>query len=379
MTDLNRRTMLAGVAATAPTLAFSNGAFAQTRPQQATVISNPPRQWGPGSPPVSYPDPDVLVIDPSFGDLILGLTAIQRVGTGFQWAEGPAWSAMGNYVVFSDVQASVQYRYIWETGQVTAYRRESLYSNGNAFDFQGRHISAQHGARRVVRWEHDGSMTVLADSFNGQPLNSPNDFAVHRDGSIWFTDPPYGAQLSEGHPDPGDAPFNRGGLRDPGPGNGPIGIIGSTRQVLPHSIYRIDPSGRVDRVASGMTPNGLAFSPDYKRLYFLWGSNVAVADVQGSTLANIRTFTDLMVDGVKCGGDGMRTDRAGNLWAPSNAAYGYSGVTVWNPDGKLIGRVRLPEVCANCTFAGPKRDWLFMTASQSVYLLHLNIQGTAPY
>jgi gluconolactonase len=376
MTDLNRRTMLAGVAATAPTLAF-----AQTgpRPQQANVISNPPRQWGPGSPPVSYPDPDVLVIDPSFGDLILGLTAIQRVGTGFQWAEGPAWSAMGNYVVFSDVQASIQYRYIWETGQVTPYRRESLYSNGNAFDFQGRHISAQHGARRVVRWEHDGSMTVLADSFNGQPLNSPNDFAVHRDGSIWFTDPPYGAQLSEGHPDPGDAPFNRGGLRDPGPGNGPIGIIGATRQVLPHSIYRIDPSGKVDRVASGMTPNGLAFSPDYKRLYFLWGSNVAVADVQGSTLANIRTFTDLMVDGVKCGGDGMRTDRAGNLWAPSNAAYGYSGVTVWNPDGKLIGRVRLPEVCANCTFAGPKRDWLFMTASQSVYLLHLNIQGTAPY
>src|SRR5436190_11817376 len=147
---LNRRAMLAGAAALTPTLALAQGA----RPQQNTVISNPPRQWGPGSPPVSYPDPDVLVIDPSFSDLILGLTAMQRVGTGFQWAEGPAWSAQGNFVVFSDVQASIQYRYIWETGQVTPYRRESMYSNGNAFDFQGRQITAQHGARRVVRWEH---------------------------------------------------------------------------------------------------------------------------------------------------------------------------------------------------------------------------------
>ncbi len=172
---------------------------------------------------------------PRFNDLILGLTAIQRAGTGFQWAEGPAWSAQGNFVVFSDVQASVQYRYIWETGQVTPYRRESMHSNGNAFDFQGRQISAQHGTRRVVRWEHDGSMTVLADSFSGQPLNSPNDFAIHQDGSVWSSDPPYGAQLSEGHPDPGDAPFNPGGLRDPKPRQSSSGIIGATRQTLPHS------------------------------------------------------------------------------------------------------------------------------------------------
>ena len=384
MTDLSRRRLLAGAAATVPTLAFSNGAFAQTPPPappsyaQASVISNPPRQWGPGAPTVSYPDPDVIVVDPSFNGLRLRQAAIKRVGTGYLWAEGPAWSAMGNYVVFSDVQDNKQYRYIWETGQVNLYRPESQYANGNAFDFQGRHLTAQHGARRVVRWEHDGSMTILADNYNGQPLNSPNDFAIHRDGSVWFTDPPYGGQLSEGHPDPGDAPFNVGGLRDPAPGNGPAGIIGATRQVLPHSIYRIDPSGKMDRVASGFTPNGLAFSPDFKRLYFLQSGNIAVADVVGQRLDNIRVFTNLMVDGVRCGADGMRVDRAGNLWAPSSGPFGYGGVTIWNPEGKLIGRIRLPEICANLTFCGPKRDWLFITASQSVYLLHLNIQGAAP-
>ena len=378
MTDLNRRLMLAGAAATIPALAL-----AQTRPQQANVISNPPRQWGPGSPPVSYPDPDVLVIDPSFSDLILGLTAIQRVGTGYQWAEGPAWSAQGNYVVFSDVQASIQYRYIWETGQVTPYRKESYNANGSAFDFQGRQITAQDFARRVVRWEHDGAMTVIADKYNGQPLNSPNDFAVHPDGSIWFTDPYYGGQLSEGHPDLDGGPFNPGGLRDPRIGNQGSGIFSAQKQVLPTQIYRWDPSpapgGRLDVVATGKVPNGLAFSPDWKKLYFLWGADLAVADVVNNRLQNIRTFSDLMVDGVKCGGDGVRVDRAGNVWSPSNAAFGYSGVTIWNPAGKLIGRIRLPEVCANVTFAGPKRDWLFMCASQSVYLLHLNIQGASPF
>jgi gluconolactonase len=376
MTDLSRRTMLAGAAALAPA-----SAFAQTPPRytQASVISNPPRQWGPDAPPVMFPDPDVLVVDPSFDSLRIGLSAIHRVGTGYQWAEGPAWSAQGNYVVFSDVQGSTQYRYIWESGQITAHRKESFNANGNAFDFQGRQISAQDFFRRVVRWEHDGSMTVIADNYQGKPLNSPNDFAVHPDGSIWFTDPYYGGQLSEGHPDLGDSPFNPGGLRDPRPGNQGSGIVGSQKQVLPTQIYRWDPSGRLDVVATGKVPNGLAFSPDWKLLYFLFGADVMVADVANGKLANIRTFTDLMVDGVKCGGDGMRVDRAGNLWAPSNAPFGYSGVTVWNPAGKLIGRLRLPEVCSNLTFCGPKRDWIFMTASQSVYLLHVNIQGAGPF
>jgi gluconolactonase len=378
MDRFTRRTMLAGgAAALAPGLALAQAArFVH---QQPSVITNPPRQWGPSAPPASYPDPDVLVLDPSFETQRVFITSIKRVATGFRWAEGPAWSAQGNFVVFSDVQASMQYRYVWETGEVTTYRRESFNSNGNAFDFQGRQISAQHYLRRLVRWEHDGSMTVLADNYNGAALNSPNDIAVHPDGSIWFTDPYYGGQLSEGHPDLGGGPYNPGNLQDPRLGNPASGIIGSQKQTLPTQIYRLDPSGRLDVVATGRVPNGLCFSPDFKKLYYLWGSEIWTGDVTAEgKLANTRVFSTLMVDGVFCKGDGMRCDRVGNVWSPSNAPYGYSGATVWNPAGKLIARIRLPEVCANLTFAGPKRDFVFMTASQSIYLLQVAVQGAAP-
>jgi gluconolactonase len=389
--ELTRRAMIAGAAALAPALAWGQNA----KPELGTppsVITEPPRQWGRSAPPTIYPDPDILVIDPSFNQYLVGLTAIHRLWTGFQWAEGPAWSGEGQYVVFSDVKDDTQYRYIWENGKVTPFRKPSFNSNGNSFDFQGRQLSTQDFFRRVIRWEPDGSMTVIADAYQGQPLNSPNDLVPHPDGSIWFTDPPYGGQLSEGHPDVAGGRANADGVYDANVGNGGVGLIGGVKQVLPTNCYRWDPSGRLDVVVTGdqvPDPNGICFSHDYKTLYVIstgpgpgqtvgGKGNIYAFDVEGEKLANMRQFTDCMVDGVLCGPDGMRADRAGNLGISSNAPLGYSGVTVWNPDGKLLGRIRLPEVCANLCFAGPKRDFLFMCGSQSIYMVRVNIQGAAP-
>ena len=375
--DLTRRFMLAGAAASVPTLAL-----AQNKPQfapQSSILNG--RVYGPGAPPNTYPDPDILILDPSASDIFLGHSSIKRIKTGFLWAEGPAWSNEGQYVVFSDVSGDTQYRYIWETGEVTAFRKPSYYSNGNTFDFQGRQISCQHYLRRVVRFEHDGSLTVLADNYNGQPLNSPNDIAPHKDGSIWFTDPYYGAVLAEGHPDDGPSVMNPKGLANGNIGDGMLGVIGSHKQVRPPSIYRWDPSGRLDVILEGhpgLVPNGIAFSPDYTKVYFVWGTGIDVADVVGNKIANQRRFTDCNVDGVHCGPDGHRVDVAGNVWSGSTSEIGYMGVTVWNPAGKCIGRIRLPETCANISFCGPKRDWLWMCASQSVYLVRVGIQGAAP-
>ena len=375
--DLTRRGLLAGAAVAAPTLAFAQG-----KPQLApssSILNG--RVYGTDAPPNIYPDPDILILDPAANDCFIGHSSIKRVKTGFEWAEGPAWSSQGQYVVFSDVSKDIQYRYIWETGEISEFRHQSFNSNGNTFDFQGRQITAQHFLRRVIRWEHDGSMTVIADNYNGQPLNSPNDIAVHKDGSIWFTDPYYGAQLAEGHPDPGVALFNPKGLANPNIGNGSAGIIGSQKQVRPPSIYRYDPSGRLDVVLEGklgLVPNGIAFSPDYSKVYFAWGTGIDVADVVGAKIANQRRFTDCNVDGVHCGPDGHRVDVAGNVWSGSTAVPGYMGVTVWNPAGKCIGRIRLPETCANICFGGPKRNRLFMTAAQSLYALYVNTQGASP-
>ncbi len=373
--DLSRRAMLAGGASLMPAAACA------AEKQLAPIVSVlNGRDFGPNAPPTIYPDPDILAIDPG-ANIFVGHSFIKRLATGFQWAEGPAWSGEGQYLVFSDVAGDVQYRLIWETMEITPYRRQSFNSNGNTFDFQGRQISAQHFLRRVVRWEHDGSMTVVADSYNGQPLNSPNDIAVHKDGSIWFTDPYYGSLLQEGHPDDGPGPMNPGGRNNPRLGNGSAGIIGSQHQVRPPSIYRVDPSGKIDVILEGrpgLVPNGIAFSPDYSKVYFVWGPNIDVADVVDGKIAGQRVFSDGMVDGVKCGFDGHRVDVAGNVWSGSTSVPGYMGVTVWNPAGKLIGRIRLPETCANVCFCGPKRDWLFMCGSQSVYLVRLGIQGAGP-
>jgi gluconolactonase len=245
----------------------------------------------------------------------------------------------------------------------------------------------------VIRWEHDGTMTVIADSFDGKPLNSPNDLVPHPDGSIWFTDPPYGDSLSEGHPDDSGGPTNPQGLLNPRTGAPDAGVIGGRKRELPTNTYRWDPSGRLDVVVPGdqvPDPNGICFSPDYKTLYLIstgkgpgdsgdGGKGVIYAfDVQGQKLANQRVFTDMTVDGVHCGPDGMRADVSGNLWCSSNAPLGYAGVLVFNAQGKLIGRIRLPEVAANVAFGGPKRNHLMICASQSLYMLQVQTQGASP-
>ncbi|MFZ2007256.1 MAG: SMP-30/gluconolactonase/LRE family protein [Stellaceae bacterium] len=397
---LSRRTLIAGAAGIAGTAALSRTAGAQTpspspNAQLGTppsTITNPPRDWRPGRPDI-YPDPDIIVVDPAFRQLIVGNTGIHRLWTGASWAEGPAWSSQGHYLLFSDVTANIQYRYIWDDGRVTAFRNPSNKSNGNSFDFQGRQLSCEDFNRRVVRWENDGSLTVIADNFEGKSLNSPNDIVPHPDGSIWFTDPPYGDRLSEGHPDEAGGPTNPQGLLKPGVGAPNAGAIGGKKRELPTGVYRWDPSGRLDRMVEESQlpdPNGICFSPDYKTLYVISTGagpgdsgpggkrDIYQFDVQEQKLANMRPFTDMMVDGVKCGPDGMRADVAGNLWISSNAPLGYAGMVVMDPKGKLLGRIRLPEVCANLAFGGPKRDRVFMCASQSLYVLQVGIQGAAP-
>lgn len=395
--DITRRRLLqtlgtaAGAAALAPRTLHGQGR--QGAPLSApTVVSNPPRDFGPDAPPTTYfADPDVLTVDPSFDGLIQANTSIKRIWTGALWTEGPAWNSQGRYLLWSDIPNNRQYRWLEDDGHVSVFRSPSNNSNGNTFDREGRQIACEHLTRRVVRYEHDGSITVLADAYQGKRLNSPNDVAVHRDGSIWFTDPPYGGQLYEGAADAAGGPTNSAGRLNPRLGQPPE--VGSYKRELPTSVYRIDPSGRVDLVVTEEQvpdPNGLTFSPDYRRVYVAstgrgpgdrgagGKGDIHVFDIGADDkVSGGRLFSDCVIDGVKCGPDGLRCDVEGNVWASSNAgrALGYSGATVWSPAGKLLGRIRLPEVCGNLTFGGPKRNRLFMAASQSIYAVYVGTQG----
>jgi gluconolactonase len=400
-TEISRRQLIATVgSAAAAAIVTTKKSFAQG-PRQGTplsaptVISNPPRDFGPDAPPTTYfTDPDILTVDPAFNSLIQANTSIKRLWTGALWTEGPAWSSQGKYLVWSDIPNNRQFRWLEDDGRVSVFRSPSNNSNGNTFDPQGRQLSCEHLTRRVVRYEHDGSITIIADAYQGKRLNSPNDVAVHKDGSIWFTDPPYGGQLYEGAPDASGGPTNLSGRLNQRAGQ--PAEIGVFKRELPTNVYRVDPGGRIDIVVSEdlvPDPNGLTFSPDYRKLYVAstgkgpgdtgagGKGEVYVFDVGADNKAsNRKLFSDFTIDGVKCSPDGLRCDVEGNLWASSNAgrALGYSGVTVWNPAGKLLGRIRIPEVCGNLTFGGPKRNRLFMAASQSIYAVYVGTQGAAP-
>jgi gluconolactonase len=393
----SRRDLLGGVAIGAGALALgSRVALAQQGPAAPpTTITAPPRDFGPrGAPTTYFNDPDIITVDPSFNKYVQPNSAITRLWTGALWTEGPAWNAQGRYVVFSDIPNNRQMRWLEDDGRVSVFRSPSNNSNGNSFDFQGRQLTCEHLTRRVVRYELDGSVTVIADSYNGKHLNSPNDIVPHPDGSIWFTDPPYGGQFYEGAPDAAGGPSNPAGRLNPRLGQ-PGGFTPFKRE-LPTNVYRVDPSGKIEIVVTEdqvPDPNGLLFSPDYKKLYVIstgkgpgdtgpgGKGDMHVFDVgSDNKLSNQKLFSDFMVDGVKCGPDGARCDVDGNVWCSSNAgrSVGYNGVTVWNPDGKLIGRIRLPEVTANVCFGGPKRNRLFMCASQSLYAVFVSTQGATP-
>jgi gluconolactonase len=303
-------------------------------------------------PSARYPDPSVVVIDPSFERYRLALAKVERLATGMRWSEGPVWLGDTRALVWSDVPGDCMHRWDEATGQTSAFRHPSNNANGNTRDRQGRIVTCEHLTRRVTRTEHDGRITVLADAFQGKRLNSPNDIVVKSDDSVWFTDPSFGI----------------GGYYE--------GV--KAQAELPTNVYRIDADGTIDVVAEGINfPNGLAFSPDESILYVVESRanprRILAFDVQGGrTLANQR----VAIDAGPGSPDGFRLDVDGNLWCGwGMGAPGLDGVHVFNPSGKLIGRIDLPERCANLCFGGVHRNRLFMAASTSLYSLYVNTQG----
>jgi gluconolactonase len=313
-----------------------------------------PKAFAAWEPSERYPDPSVQVLDPAFNKYRLGLASVERIATGMRWCEGPVYMGDWRCVLWSDIPNNRILRWDEETGRTSIYRKPSNNANGNTRDRQGRLVTCEHDARRITRTEYDGTITVLADKFDGKPLNSPNDIVVKSDDSVWFTDPPFGILGNyEGH---------------------------VATPELPTNLYRLDKSGQLTVATADVNrPNGLAFSPDESKLYVVEaGANprvIVVFDVTdyGTKLANKRPFITAEPGGTP---DGYRVDVDGNLWCGwgmGNAQQ--DGVKVFDNTGKPIGFIALPERSANLCFGGPKRNRLFIAASHSVYSLYVNTQG----
>jgi gluconolactonase len=317
--NFDRRTLLKGAAA----FAAATGVVSQADA----------RDFGRNAEPQRYPDPDIVVIDEKRFKAKVGNTSIKRLYTGCLWAEGPAWNAQGQYLVWSDIPNSRQLRYLDDDGHISEqFHKPSNEANGNTFDFEGRQITAER--TRLVRYEHNGSVTSLAEQANGKPLNGPNDMVVHpNDKSIWFTDPGYGAiSIYEGK----------------------LANTGSLQPYQKEAVYRLDASGQLAKVADEpFKPNGIAFSQDYKKVYvcdtgithYPNAKNVIWSyDLNGDKLSNPKQFIDMTLDGKSGFPDGMRVDIDGNVWVGAGwVGDGYDGVQIFAPTAIASDRSSCPR------------------------------------
>src|ERR1700728_1900098 len=341
--------------------ASSNATAATTAPSGQTGIplkATAPLPLGP-LPGSRYPDVHIENARKLKGTIgasgfpgFAGTNAVERVATGFRWAEGPVYFPAGRYVLFSDIPNNRIMRYSEDDGHVSVFRQPSMNSNGNTIDREGRLITCEHSGRRVTRTEHDGSITIVADKYNGKKLNSPNDAAVASDGSIWFTDPVYGI------------------------GGNYEGVKAEPEQDK-HNVYRVDPkSGDIKVVVDDFVePNGITFSPDEKKLYvidtgFTDGPNnpshirVFDVDVEGGKASNGKVFAEMPKPSIT---DGMRADTAGNIWCSLGwGDPGEDGVRCYNPAGDLLGKIHIPETVANLCFGGTFRNRLYICRSGMV-------------
>ena len=289
--------------------------------------------------------------DKRFRALTLPIAKVERLHDGCRWAEGPVWFGDAGHLVWSDIPNNRMLRWTPDLG-VSVFRADSKFANGNTRDRQGRLVTCEHGGRRVTRTEPDGSITVIADRHQGKKLNSPNDVVVKSDGSIWFTDPDYGIMSDyEGYK--------------------------AEREQAGCFVYRVDPaSGAVEVVADDFVkPNGLAFSPDESILYIADSGrshdpngphHIRAFAVDGKKLKNGRVFAEIE-HGVP---DGFRLDVEGNLWTSAQ-----TGVECWSPEGARLGRIKIPEMVANLTFGGPRRNRLFIAATTSLYAVFVAATG----